>query len=344
MTPKPHSLLDSFRDHLETSPLPSRIRQGAAENTVRGYVRDIEAFLRWWKQTEGGELTAASLHKDPFALNKKTLQDYLAFQERRQAAVGTILHKASSLRAFIHYLRGARIIEHDPTVGLRLPHKADPEPRGLSESERARFEAVFQQPWLDRAPKRKRASEVEQRVLETARARLARDRALAFLMLYAGPRVEEVVNLNLSDVEIRDKSGQLHIRKGKGARERRTSIPLPARKALAGWLKIRQVIHLSNDPASPLFVRLRGDQGERLTVRAIQGTMAEAGRRAQIKDAVTPHVLRHTCAFLLRQAGVGIEVRSKMLGHSIETAARYGAPGESEIERAASTLDHAEAA
>ena len=72
--------------------------------------------------------------------------------------------------------------------------------------------------------------------------------------------------------------------------------------------------------------------------------IAEAGRRGQIKEPVTPHILRHTCAFMLRQAGVGIETRAKMLGHSIETASKYGAPGESEIEKAASLLDHVEAA
>ena len=47
---------------------------------------------------------------------------------------------------------------------------------------------------------------------------------------------------------------------------------------------------------------------------------------------------------MLRQAGADIETCAKMLGHSIETASKYGAPGENEIEKAASLLDHAEAA
>ena len=76
----------------------------------------------------------------------------------------------------------------------------------------------------------------------------------------------------------------------------------------------------------------------------MQNMIAEAGIRARIEEPVTPHILRHTCAFMLRQAGVDIETRAKMLGHSIETASKYGAPGESEIEKAASLLDHAEAA
>jgi len=76
----------------------------------------------------------------------------------------------------------------------------------------------------------------------------------------------------------------------------------------------------------------------------MRNMIAEAGKHARIKEPVTPHILRHTCAFMLRQAGVDIETRSKMLGHSVETASKYGAPGGSEIEKAASLLDNAEAA
>ncbi len=93
-----------------------------------------------------------------------------------------------------------------------------------------------------------------------------------------------------------------------------------------------------------LFIRLRGKPGERLSVRAMQEMIAEAGKRAGIKAPVTPHVLRHTSAFMLRTAGADIETRAKMLGHSVKTASRYGAPGMKEIERAAALLDDAEAA
>jgi len=47
---------------------------------------------------------------------------------------------------------------------------------------------------------------------------------------------------------------------------------------------------------------------------------------------------------MLRTAGADIETRAKMLGHSVKTASKYGAPGNNEIEKAAALLDHAEAA
>ena len=67
-------------------------------------------------------------------------------------------------------------------------------------------------------------------------------------------------------------------------------------------------------------------------------------KKSPRESIVTPHVLRHTCAFMLRTAGADIETRAKMLGHSVKTASKYGAPGNAEIEKAAALLDHADAA
>jgi integrase len=103
--------------------------------------------------------------------------------------------------------------------GLRLPRKAEPEPRGLTDQQRARFEAVFQNPWLDTVTERKRTKDVEERVIEEAENRLIRDRAIVFLMIYASARVDETYRLNVGDIELREKSGTLHIRKGKSYRE-----------------------------------------------------------------------------------------------------------------------------
>jgi site-specific recombinase XerD len=337
------NILAAFEEYMNAAPLPSRTREGAAEKTIKGYVYDVNDFLQWWKQSEGEELSIDFLRKDPFSLNKKTIQDYVNYQERSMA-IATLLRKVSSLRAFVIFLQVSKVIEHEPMNGLRLPRKAEPEPRGLTDNQRARFEAAFQNPWIDKTTKRKRSKEIEENVLKDARNHLIRDKAIAFLIMYAGPRVEELFQLNVADIELREKSGSLHIRKGKGFKERRTSIPLPARRALRAWLTQYQELDSAFSKDSPLFIRLRGRPGGRLSIRALQNMISEAGKRARIKESVTPHILRHTCAFMLRQAGVDIETRAKMLGHSIETAAKYGAPGENEIEKAAALLDYAEAA
>jgi integrase len=54
---------------------------------------------------------------------------------------------------------------------------------------------------------------------------------------------------------------------------------------------------------------------------------------------VTPHILRHTYAYMLRQAGVSLEVRAEMSGHAVQTAMRCGQPRTREKELAAEELD-----
>lgn len=240
MKPKPQNFLEFFEKHLRDTSLPSRLRAGASENTIRGYIHDLHDFLTWFEQTERNPLTIALLQRDPFKLNKRLVQSYINSLEGRVGAA-TVLRKVSSLRAFTKYLQEKEFIAHEPMNGLLLPEKAEPEPRGLSDSDRSRLESAFQQPWLpSRTPKRKRKDDVEKNVLEDAKQRLVRDRAIAFLMLYAGPRVDETCNINVGDVVLKQKSGWLHIRKGKGLRERRTAIHvLLVRSYRNGWICVR---------------------------------------------------------------------------------------------------------
>jgi site-specific recombinase XerD len=330
-----YPILGSFHLYLVWKPLPSRRRQGAAAKTIQGYVQDVSIFVRWWQGTFGDELTVEALRADPFRLNRKVLQDFLSWLQTTQGySASTVLRYAASLRAFCFFLTTEEIIQHDPTMGLRLPVKKAQEPRGLDDAQRARFEAAFQVPWVDKVTKRKRAYETQ------AGLRLIRDKAIAYLMLYAGPRVEEVERLTLEDVELRPKSGVLHIRQGKGFRERDVPLPKPARDALEAWLKEREKLDF---PHEAMFVELRAGYRP-LSRRSMQAMVADAGQRVGLDRLdppvrVTCHLLRHTYAYMLRQAGVSTEVRAEMSGHSIETAMKYGRPKTREKERAAEALD-----
>src|SRR5271157_4891033 len=123
-------------------------------------------------------------------------------------------------------------------------------------------------------------------------------------------------------------------------KERDVPLPKSARDSLDAWLKQRAKLDV---PHEALFVELRGDYRS-LSKRSMQAMVVEAGQRAGLDRLdppviVTPHVLRHTYAYMLRQAGVSTEIRAEMSGHSIETAMKYGRPKAREKERAAEALD-----
>jgi site-specific recombinase XerD len=109
MTQANKNIIVVFEEYMNTAPLPSRTREGASEKTIKGYVRDVSDFLQWWKQSVGEALTAEFLRKDPFALNKKTIQDYVNYLER-SVAIATLLRKVSSLRAFVKFLQVQRLL------------------------------------------------------------------------------------------------------------------------------------------------------------------------------------------------------------------------------------------
>ena len=83
---------------------------------------------------------------------------------------------------------------------------------------------------------------------------------------------------------------------------------------------------------------------QRLSRCSMQSIITEAEKRAGLDRfdppvRVTPHVQRHTYAYMLPQARVSTEVRAEISGHSIQTAIKYGRPMAKKKERAAEALD-----
>jgi site-specific recombinase XerD len=147
-----------------------------------------------------------------------------------------------------------------------------------------------------------------------------RDHALLTLAVQAGLRVGELVGLRCSDVVL---TTGPHVRcHGKGRKQRCTPLTTQGVTTLRAWLAERD-----GRPADPLFPNRRGSQ---LSNDAVQFLVAKhtatAGTRCPSITAkhITPHVLRHSCAMFLRQAGVDISTIALWLGHEhIATAQIY---------------------
>jgi integrase len=135
-----------------------------------------------------------------------------------------------------------------------------------------------------------------------------RDWAAVSLMLH-GLRVEETSLLNVDDITLNERSGDVLVRNGKGSKERSVPIHLIGRKALAAFLAIR--------PASA------SDNLFSVSVRTLQRNVEALGAQIGVPD-LTCHWLRYTFAKRLERSGVAIETVRDLLGHnSIETTRRY---------------------
>ncbi len=147
-----------------------------------------------------------------------------------------------------------------------------------------------------------------------------RDHALLLLTLQTGLRVSEVTGLRCQDLHL---SAGPHVRCfGKGRKERCTPLTRQTVQILRAWLRER-----AGAPAEPLFPNARGGRLSSDGVQHLLHKHVEAARAhcpSLRQKRVSPHVLRHTAAMNLLQAGVDRAVIALWLGHEhVETTQMY---------------------
>lgn len=147
-----------------------------------------------------------------------------------------------------------------------------------------------------------------------------RDYTLLLLTIQTGLRVSELISLDRDSVNL--DQGPHVFCLGKGRKERRTPLTRHARSALKSWLK-----EPARRGSSALFPNVHGG---RLSPDAIQFLLAKHVKVARQRcpslrsKRVSPHVLRHSAAMELLQAGVDCSVIALWLGHeSIKTTQVY---------------------
>ena len=143
-----------------------------------------------------------------------------------------------------------------------------------------------------------------------------RDRAIFKVMLRCGLRVEEVSDLALTDIDLKRK--KIHVRNGKGNKDRVVYISQDTHIALLEYLRRRP-----QSRAKKIFLVEKGTSiGEPISVRGIQKRIEYYARKARLK--VSCHHLRHTMATQLLNADAEIETIQDLLGHNrITTTERY---------------------
>lgn len=147
-----------------------------------------------------------------------------------------------------------------------------------------------------------------------------RDYALILLAVQTGLRLSELTNLRCSDIHL---GTGAHVRcLGKGRRERCTPLTKRVATVMKTWIQ-----KSARGPNEWLFPNIRGGH---LSSDAVQDLTAKYRLAATKKcpslqnKRVSPHVLRHTVAMDLLQAGVDRSVIALWLGHqSMETTQVY---------------------
>lgn len=276
-------------------------RQDASPATVRNYAADLRAFARWFPDSSG----------EPFAAKAVTPTDlreyrgYLRTVEQKQAA--TINRRLAALRKFFVWAKGVGKIAELPTEQVK----------GL--------------PVAPRTPKALAKREIDRLIREAERRGNKRNLAIVQLLRHTGLRVGELCNLHLGDIDISERKGTVLIRSGKGNKDRMIPLNNDVRRALAAYKEARPQV--ADDQ---FFV---GQRGEPLKPQGVQLVVAKDARRAGLPK-VTPHVLRHTFAKHILDAGEDLATVQRLLGHErLETTVIYTQPTARDLEEAVRRLE-----
>jgi integrase/recombinase XerD len=286
-----------FTDHLIN-------QRRVSPRTVAAYRDTMRILVRYFHETAGLAPTSLRVHH----LDAKHVLGFLAHLEQtRGNSARTRNHRLAAIRSFLRFVS----LEEPtslPSVSQVLAIPKKKHPRQLVQYlTRPAVEAIIDAP-------------------DGTRPNGVRDRALLLLLYNTGARVSEVASLKTPQLSFGDVT---HLQfYGKGRKERLLPLWKRTTRALKHWLRVRKDLGFRTDP---LFPNRRGEAVSRYGVGYVLAKAASkaatiAGKRCPELTTVHvhPHILRHSLAMHMLQAGIDIATIALWLGHeSIETTHVY---------------------
>jgi integrase/recombinase XerC len=279
------------------------VEKGYSPATIRSYSTDLDQFEEFLKGRK------ASLER-PARLTREHVRAFLAELHRRQLTKTSMGRKLSSLRAYFKYLLRHKLITKDPAGGIRNPKQEKRHPQVLN---------------VDQA-----VALMEARVDPDPEG--LRDVALAELLYGSGLRISEAIGLDLNDVD----SDVIRVT-GKGSKERIVPLSDAAVERIRRYMGQRHAFLHDNYAEQALFLSSRA--GKRLDRRQANRIVAKLAKLAGLPKDVHPHMLRHSFATHMLEAGADLRSVQELLGHeNLTTTQRYT---HLDMQRIMQVYDHA---
>ena len=265
-----------------------------SENTVLSYNRDLTKFIKYLRTNK-----ITSLDK----VEEKDLEKYIKELNDNGFKSATVSRNIASLKAFFHYLNNEGILSNDPTKSLKSPKIEKKIPEILTTDE---VFALLEQPSGD-SPKE------------------IRDKAMLELLYATGTRVSELINLEVSDVNLKTSS----ILCRDGSKSRTIPYGKKAKDALTRYLEGAREAIVDNKESTILFANC---SGQKMSRQGFWKLIKHYAKKAGIESDITPHTLRHSFAAHLVENGADLRSVQEMLGHSdISTTQIYANMSHSHI-------------
>ncbi len=275
-----------MEEHLEQFLQHMRYERNVSPHTLRNYASDLEQFRDYLLKIEKRPDIPVT------DIDRLTIREWMASLHEDHKKT-SIARKLASLRTFFQFLMREGVVETNPAKMVATPKIERKLPNHLSVEDAVRF--------------------IETPDVNTDLGR--RDRAIIEFLYATGVRVSELVNLNLRDIDFREKTVRVT---GKRKKQRMLFFGEPALHALMHYLETTRRVFLNNCPPAQrdeqaVFLNY---QGTRITTRSV-GRMIDKYIKqcADIHD-ISPHSLRHTFATHLLDGGADLRDIQELLGHA----------------------------
>lgn len=273
--------LKEFLQHLQ-------YERNMSVHTLRNYSSDLGQFQEF--------LFKASKNKDVAVagIDHLTIREWMAELHAANKKKTSIARKLASLRTFFQFLIREGAIEKNPAKLVATPRIERKLPSHLSMEDAVRF--------------------IETPDLNTDLGK--RDRAILEFLYATGMRVSELVNLNMRDIDFRERLVRVT---GKRKKQRVLPFAEAALQALMYYLDEARPTFVNNCPVTKrdeeaVFLNY---QGTRITPRSV-GRMIDKyiAVCADINKHISPHSLRHSFATHLLDSGADLRDIQELLGHA----------------------------
>jgi len=253
------------------------IERGLSKNTISAYGSDLMSFFDFVETDNLSEIS------------RKDFSRYTKFLAKKEISPTSITRKIASLKGFFRFLSSKRYIKDNPAISIVSPKLPKKLPKVLTIAE------------IDKILKNN---------LNT------KERAIIELLYSAGIRVSELVNLDIKNLDLSQKSIKVF---GKGSKERLVPINKKCADIINKYLKERNLIALKYNSKNNLFLE---NNGKPITRQKVYKIIKQQGEL--ISKHISPHTMRHSFATHLLENGADLRVVQELLGHaSIVTTQLY---------------------
>lgn len=247
-------------------------------NTVESYKRDVTQYISYLDGTGVTDISSTT---------KTAVLSYLLYLQKEGRASSTVSRTLASLRSYYLFMMQNGVVKSNPTSNLEAPHVEKKIPKILSGEE---VELLLEQP-------------------KNCDNKGIRDKAMLELLYATGIRVSELINLDVSDVNV----PMSFVRCKGGKKERIIPMGHQAKDALENYINNVRKYMVKDENETALFVNC---SGARLSRQGFWKLIKYYQHIAGIETDITPHTLRHSFAAHLLENGADLHSIQEMMGHA----------------------------